>query len=67
MELKLIKNGKETPLIEMWNRIIHTIGGSLGVTIPHKVVKQSGLKAGDSVYVYTNGKGQIVIDLKPRG
>ena len=67
MELKLIKNGKESALIEMWNRTLQKMGGSVGVTIPNEIIQQSKSIVGDKCYVYTNGKGQIVIDLKPRG
>jgi len=67
MELKLIKNGKETPLVAMFNSTLQTIGGSLAAIIPYKIVKKLELNASDTCYVYTNNEGQIVIDLKPRG
>ena len=67
MELKLIKNGKQSKLERVFNRKVLPIGSSLAVTMPIDIVRETKIKSGDNVYVYANNDGQIVIDLKPRG
>ena len=40
-------------------------GSSLVVSIPRSLLKQSNCEKGDTVALYSNGKGQILIDLLP--
>jgi len=46
-------------------RKIITQGSSLVVSIPRMVLKQSNCEKGDTVALYSNGKGQLLIDLLP--
>lgn len=46
-------------------RKIISQGNSLVVSIPKDILKQSNCLKGNTVALYSNGKGQLVIDLLP--
>lgn len=48
------------------NRKIMKQGSSLVVSIPRNLLKQSNCEKGDTVSLYSNGKGQLMIDLLPQ-
>ncbi|MHA1136550.1 MAG: AbrB/MazE/SpoVT family DNA-binding domain-containing protein [Candidatus Thorarchaeota archaeon] len=40
-------------------------GNSTVIGLPKHIIESEGLKRGDGVKLYSNGNGQILIDLKP--
>ena len=52
-------------MVEIVNRKIIQVGSSLAVSIPRNLLKQSNCEQGDVVPLYSNGKGQLLIDLMP--
>lgn len=54
-----------TGMVKVDDRTLIPSGHSLVVSIPISIIKDVGVKKGDAVGIYSNGKGQVLIDLKP--
>ena len=52
-------------MVKVDNRKIVRQGSCVGVSIPRTILNEIGVEKGDTVALYNNGKGQILIDLKP--
>lgn len=52
-------------MVKIDDRKITTQGTSFSVTIPGSPLRDAGVKKGDTISLYSNGKGQLLIDLKP--
>lgn len=62
---KLKRNGETTTMIKQGERKLMKQGSSTVVAIPPQILKNAGVKEKDEIAIYTNGQGQILIDLKP--
>ena len=52
-------------MVKVDDRKIMKQGTSQVVSIPGSILKEAGVEKGDTVSLYNNGKGQLLIDLKP--